>query len=313
MAMKISLQEFSRDFRSAFLNLHWKQWSALGVAAQVPPSAKWAIDLEALTLSTYAIGVHDRRLYQSALEWLQENRSWLNLPRLKRMGRIYTQPVPEPGLGPRIDPARFEWLVNTIRGFRNKGAAAGNPDGVDLAPRGVVTDPPLQKPALLQLKLRGLFGIDAKAEVLMYFLGNQGGNSNSIARELFFDQKNIYRVLENWRRSGILTGIKGARIGSFSLERKSAWLGTLEVKTAPLYFPWARSFHFLNRVFSALSQTPWSENEYALSSLFRDILNEAKKAGIFIKVGFPDPAQYAGEEYFHPFAEKIMELLTRLQ
>lgn len=311
--MKISLKEFNQDFTDAFLNLHWQQWSALGVAAHLPPAAKWVIDLEALTLSTYAIGIRDRRLYKSALEWLRENRSWLNLPRLKRMGRIYTQPVLEPNLGPPIDSARLEWLVDTVKKFRSNHEVNDNPDGQDLESKGVVTDPPLQKPALLQLKLRGLFGIDAKAEVLMYFLGNQSGNSNSIAREIFFDQKNIYRVLENWRQAGILTRIKGARIGSFSLERKNEWLETLAVKTAPPYFPWPRAFHFLNHVFSALSLPPWSENEYALSSLFRNILDETKKTGIFLKVGFPDPAQYPGEEYFYPFAEKIMELLTRLK
>ncbi len=34
-------------------------------------------------------------------------------------------------------------------------------------------------------------------EVLIYLLSNESGNSNAIAKEIFYDQKSVYRILEN--------------------------------------------------------------------------------------------------------------------
>ena len=69
--MEASLREFKEKFYNALLDIHWKQWAALGVTSHVKAEGKWIIDLEPLTVSTLTIGLHDKRLLSSSTEWTQ--------------------------------------------------------------------------------------------------------------------------------------------------------------------------------------------------------------------------------------------------
>ncbi len=83
--MEASLREFKGKFYNALLDIHWKHWTALGVASHVKPEKTWIIDLEPLIVSTLAIGLQDKRLLSSSTEWLIKNGEWINLSRLKRI------------------------------------------------------------------------------------------------------------------------------------------------------------------------------------------------------------------------------------
>ena len=50
----------------------------------------------------------------------------------------------------------------------------------------------------------GFFGINARADVCLYLLANRHGSSNGIAREIGFDQKVVYRILERWVEAGVV-------------------------------------------------------------------------------------------------------------
>lgn len=327
--MKISLQEFKKKFSDDFLEIHWRQWSALGLSSQVSPERKWIIDLEALVLSTFSLELRDSRLYQNSISWLLDNRSWLNLSRLKRMAGVDLGLWPglAPGWGPLFDPERFESLVSMLQknGREKVGSSWPNRMGRSeessrinrrlnknskIKKAGV--DPILQNSSLLQLKLRGLFGIDARAELLIYFLSHKNGNSNSIAREVCSDQKNIYRILENWRQAGILNKIKEPKAGIYALERGNDWLEALGLKSVQGFLNWNQAFPCLDLIFKAIYADPWSEDEYLLSSFFRDILNDASKLGENLGVRFPAPDQYPGAEFFSPFGQKIIEVVDLL-
>ena len=99
--MGLSLAEFKTRFTQGFLEVQWKHWSALGVASHVEPEERWLIDIEALTVSTLIAGFQDTRLLNASIEWLIKNMDWLNLQRLKRIARTFTEPLPK--LSSRID------------------------------------------------------------------------------------------------------------------------------------------------------------------------------------------------------------------
>jgi hypothetical protein len=330
MVMELSLREFRESFLDSFLEIHWKQWSALGVAAHVGPEENWLIDLEALALSTLSLGLRDTRLLNAAIEWLIRHGEWLSLPRLKRIAKIFMKPSLEsrPQLGPLIEPAVFALLGNTLQRFNQKRWASDKsgiwgvgqtsiPDYEALFNnfqiRDIVTEPVLQRPSLLQLRLRGLFGIDAMVEVFIYLMIHESGNSNAIAREVFYVQKNIYRILNQWHKGGFLTKIKGPKAVAFVLERKNEWLSALGLSALPRYLEWVHVFPLFNQVVKALSAASWSEDEYVLSSFFRDILNEVKRLGGYLNIYFPEPDRYPGGSYFSPFALKILEIMERLR
>jgi len=63
----------------------------------------------------------------------------------------------------------------------------------------------------------------------------------------------------------------------------------------------------------ALSTSPWSEDEYLLSSFFRDISREAKSIGGFLNVKVPEPVFYLGKQYFYPLASWALKILKQLK
>ena len=118
--MEISLREFREEFHSNLLAIHWRHWTTLSVASHVKPERKWIIDLEPLIISTLAIGLHDKRLLSSSIEWLIKNGQWINLYRLKRIAKVFTGQYPgmkEPPFSTEV----MELFVDTYnKNTRNK-------------------------------------------------------------------------------------------------------------------------------------------------------------------------------------------------
>lgn len=325
--MELSLREFKKKFFDDLLEVHWRHWTALGVASHVNPERYWAIDLEALILSTLTNGLYDKRLLSSSLEWLAKNSEWINISRLKRIIKTFTKPVP--GLKKfLLAPEIIHLLVNASNKYsRNKIVLPEpNPAFTDddvfesykrtfehFKIRGVVTKPRLQNPSLLQLLLRGIFGVDARSEILIYLLGNESGNSNAIAKEVFFNQRNVYSILERWAEAGMVIKIPEPRATRYSLNRGKELLNTVGLKEMPNYLNWTGTFLLLDQIAQGLVTSPWSEDEYLLSSFFRELLNEMKSLGKNLSVKVPEPNSYEGKRYFAPFARSILNILKQLR
>jgi len=324
--MELSLKEFKERFCDDLIEIHWRQWTALGVASHVKPEKKWTIDLEPLILSTLAIGLNDKRLLSSSVEWLIKNGERMNLSRLKRNFKIFTEQVP--GLkGPSLTPKIFELFVSVYEKTTHKKIVLGKYDSYGseenlikeyetffgtFKVRSVTTEPKLQQPSLIQLLLRNIFGVDARTEILIFLLANASGNSNSIAKEIYYNQKNVYTILEKWSRAQIVRKISEQKMPRYSINRKKELLHAIGLKEIPNYLNWTRTFLLLNRLAKALSIPPWSEDEYLLSSLFRDLFEESKLVGKSLNLNIPDPVQYPGKGYFSPYASGILRLLKRL-
>ena len=324
--MELSLKEFKERFYDDIIEIHWRHWAASGVSTHVKPERKWIIDLEPLIVSTLAIGLHDKRLLSASLEWLIKNGEWMNLSRLKRILNSFMDPFP--GMKESlITPEIFELLVDTYnKNARNKiNFKKVQPYGTEdnkikqyksvfnnFEVRGIVTKPKLRDPSLLQILLRGFFGIDAHVEALIYLLVNDGGNSNFIAKEIFYNQRNVYSILERWKDVQIVMKISGTKAASYYLIRKKELLSAFGLKGMPRYLNWSRTFMVLDRLAMVISTPPWSEDEYLLSSLFRDFSREVKSIGRVLNIKVPDPTSYPGKKYFAPFALGILKILKQL-
>jgi hypothetical protein len=325
--MELSLKEFKKSFYNDLLEIHWKHWASLGVSSHVQPERYWIIDLEALIISTLAIGLFDKRLLSSSLEWLVKNGQRINLSRLKRIAKIFSKPLP--GLkrhliAQEIFDSFLEKLNKVVQSnmvheeqayYGSEGDTIREYQHIlkTFKPKGVVTEPKLQNPSLVQLLLRGTFGVDARAEILIYLLSHDSGNSNSIAKEVFYNQKNIYRILEQWTHSQMVMKISQNKTAKYSLQKKVELLRVIGLGKIPAYMNWVRTFLWLDQISKALSFPQWSESEYLLSSFFRDLLNEAKATGRTLNIIVPEPALYPGKEYFVPFALAVLEILKRLK
>ena len=323
--MELSLKEFKEKFYNALLDIHWRHWTALGVTSHMKPEKTWRIDLEPLIISTLTIGLQDKRLLSSSIEWLINNGEWINLRRLKRIVKVFSERFPglkEPLFSPEIlelfvdtynknarykiklgklDSYEEEYVINEYKNFFNTFKV-----------RNVTAGPKLQLSSLIQLLLRNILGIDARTEILIYLLAKESGNSNSIAKEIFYNQKNIYTVLERWSHAQMVTKISEQKIMRYSINRKKELLHAIGLKEIPKYLNWTKTFLFLDRLAKALSISPWCDDEYLLSSLFRDLFIEGKSTGKSLNINIPEPVHYAGKQYFYPFALGILRILKKL-
>jgi len=325
--MEIPPREFKERFFDNLIEIHWRQWSTLGVASHVKPEKTWVIDLEPLIISTLSVGLQDKRLLSSSVEWLTKNGEWINLSRLKRIVKVFSE-QPSELKAPPLYPELMELFVNTYnRNARYKikypriDSCKTEGNGINeyktffnhFKVRNVTTEPKLQLPSMIQLLLRNIFGVDARTEILIYLLAHEGGNSNSIAKEIFYNQKNIYTILERWSRVQMVKKISEQKIPRYSLNRKKELLHTIGLKGTPNYLNWTRTFLLLGRLAKALSIPPWSDDEYLLSSFFRDSLNEAKSIGRLLRINIPEPTHYPGKQFFSPFALVLLRILNKLR
>ena len=295
-----SVRRFRQDFVGAVLDLHWRQWCALGVASSVTGEKRWIIDLEALLCSTLFVGTFDKRLLSVPADWAARNGAWLNFSRLKRIGRRFCE-ADMVLSGPLVRPKTFESAVGALKNV-SEGVRS----------RKTVTEPNLRNGPLLQLALRGVFGVNARAEVLLYLHARPGGNSNQIAQEVCFDQKIVYRVLEKWALTGLVRKEQAGRRMMYVLEGGGQLAEAVGWKQGLEFANWIRAFHLWARILKALHTKPWCEDEYLLSSFFRDVSGDAGLVGRSVKVSISDARLYEGTEYFAPFAGNMMEVLRSL-
>ncbi|MBL7645600.1 MAG: hypothetical protein JNK74_05350 [Candidatus Hydrogenedentes bacterium] len=80
-----------------------------------------------------------------------------------------------------------------------------------LMPRGYSRPFPADAPAARLLKLRALFGVNARCEILDYLARNGTGHPREIARELYYSQKSVHDTMADLACSGVIQSSKGAR------------------------------------------------------------------------------------------------------
>jgi len=320
MAIKMSPQKFKAAYGGALLNLHWRQWQSLGLSGRVPGGWNATTDLEALIISTLAIGLSDRRLMLAAMEWLVTNDRLVNISRLKKIGRNFGQTTG--GQAPVCFHPDTLALVSDLlkrsgkRGFIVRAAEGGAEQlkGCREALeafriRNLVSLPQLLAgPAHLQLAARSFFGNDARADVLAYLMLNQNGNPFLLAREVHSDYKNVYLIIDDWRRAGVVE----RRAGGDALVEKNRWFELFQVPPDAAYINWAPTLGALCQLEAALGSKPWADDQYLLSSLFRDLHPLLSPAVLAAGERLPEPARHKGGEYFEPFAGALLAALAKL-
>ena len=322
--MKMSPKSFNDEIPDRILDLHWKQWTTFGVSSHYDQSSEYILDLEALVVSTLTIGLRDKRMLGVALEWTQVNRSWLNLNRVKRIGKYFTS-CEILQKRPLLSSYVMESLINFLKNARTSLAEGG--DGINdtgypqhdyielfqnYMGRGVVVEPDIKSPCLLQLCVRNFFGVDARAEMFLYFLAGRRGNSNSISGEIFLEQKNLYRILNNWANAGIIEEDLEVSSPDYGLKNREQWIQTFQINEIPAYVNWPRIYQFLDLIAVHLTDPAVQDDTYLASSFFRDIQPEARYVASVTKIDLPSPKSFPGKEYYEPFAGSVLQIAEKL-
>lgn len=241
--MEMSLRKFRDAYLDELLRFLWREWTALGVAGHDQAPIHHVIDPEALLLFTCSLGRYDQRLFDEVLDWLTVNGRFLNVQRIRNIARqenlgdAHVLRAMADWLSRHDNPMKWKLLATADLPVVERQSLFFLRDGRPL-PRTSVMDPvfgahglernmvalrgysqmfsPETMPCFL-LKLRALFGVNARCDALAYLTMNRTGHPREIAREMCYSQKAIHEVLTDLAASGLLQSVKLGRERTFRI------------------------------------------------------------------------------------------------
>jgi|SRR5579859_233374 len=178
----------SSKFGELALEMSWSLWGELGVSTWIRHHQNAAIDLEPLILLTAWLGQRDRRLFLEAADWCVLNHKSVSTARLRRLRQ---QGRPEVVAAYNL----FASIVNQ-HAPRAEFPSEGATEPVELSRKS--STPDLNRAALLQLRLRALFGTGARADVLRLLTihPTRRWPASELARQAGYSKVQVSEVLD---------------------------------------------------------------------------------------------------------------------
>ena len=226
------------ELREHVLDTLWSQWHELGVAATVPRRhSDDFIDPEPLIAFTAIHGDLDPRLRDESIDWVLRYGTYVSKARLKNV-------LADQGLR---EDARFREYAATVNAHGGAGwpAAGGTPLAFRSRARSLLED--LGRPALVSLRIRAIFGVGARAELIRAFLTRPGVamTAADLSAETSYGKRNVLNELEPLRFAGLVKSFRAVNADRFSLATVDQ-LGAL-VGPLPLRFSrWTQTFAVLH-------------------------------------------------------------------
>lgn len=324
------------------LQMLWKQWSSVGIYSNLESENKFLIDPESLLCATCFFGRFDPRLFDEVMSWLSENGHLLNIDRLKNVLRCFDD------LETNILGAVAEYLVKKeqkrkwdrvvdyckkkkkekvqnlflTKNFKHIPIVGESDpvflrwgfrrDEVKLRKRLQKID--LEKPCNLLYKMRSFFGVNARADINTFLMFSEGDNSLQISQKILFNQRNVYKVLNDLHRSGLVEKRNIGKRSLYTIDR-SHWSSFFNKDINLSYLIWPKVFSALLYLFKRMFYQPEKfEDTYLASSEFRNIserfIPEIENSGL--KVQSRHLERLTGELYTPQFIDYVKNILHEL-
>lgn len=184
-------------FEGQALALAWGAWTELGVSGWASSHADWAIDPEPLIVFTAFLRDRDPRLRDEGTDWCIRN--WRHVSKVRLKSALHDQsPETRESFGElaatvtRHAGSKVAWpLATTPRTFTVTGRSAA---------------PALDHPSMAWLRMRAMFGVATRTEVLRYFLsGNQRrASAASIATATGYTKRSVTDECDVLVQAGLL-------------------------------------------------------------------------------------------------------------
>lgn len=276
------------------LDLIWSQWVTMGVSGNVPIARKWIIDPEALVILTCRIGRYDPRVFDAMLEWLGTHQRFLNVQRLKTLnsqkglsgGNLLTaianllmKPSSRSKWSRVADRIQQDEVRQESLFYLKDGRPHPHPTQSDPAfekagfsrqkyyDRQAVTQFRADYSANLILKLRALFGVNARCEIIAYLATHSQANPTETASAVGYSQKAVHNVMNELFQSGTVTKRIKGRETLYSLRQKQ-WYPLLSLKHPVVrWLDWKGIYSFMVAVWTILDDAEYQDENLLLSEL----------------------------------------------
>ncbi|MFH1957904.1 MAG: hypothetical protein ABIJ15_05465 [bacterium] len=334
------MREFKKYYLEQLLEFLWKQWSLLGVAGYSRSENSNFIDPEALLIFSCTFARYDPRLFDEIVCWLDINGNLINVQRLKKIisgenfgGKNVLSAVAD-FMSRRHKFLKWQGLIQKEK-TEVKESLFFLKDGTFMKQFGEINpifaehgflrgkfepgehpEPArLERTACLLLRLRALFGINARSEIISYLLTKKNAHPSRIARETYYSQKTAQDTLVEMARSGLVRITSTGREKHYRLD-KEKWTGFLSLRDKiPAWIIWPLLLKALEQLWQKLSDPNFLKLEPELqTSEFRSLIREIGPG--IEKAGFPevltDERSHPGGQYLSIFQADIRKLLSYL-
>ncbi|HEX9505388.1 MAG TPA: hypothetical protein VGA62_05220 [Acidimicrobiia bacterium] len=179
------------------LGLCWGAWTELGVSGWRRTHQEWAIDPEPLIVFTAWMGDVDRRLRDESLDWCIHYWRHVSKVRLKNL--------PSRHLEDDLHEAWGEYAATV-----NTRARVAWPRPTDALARyqatGRSTLRSLTEPSLVCLRMRAMFGLGARTEIMrqLLFQGDRWMTVARLASTTAYAKRNVADECDTLERAGVL-------------------------------------------------------------------------------------------------------------
>lgn len=214
------MSAYSDQVRDLVIGTLWSQWAEFGLSGWERHHQDVGLDLEALVICTARLGHRDTRLRGEALDWCVAFGRLASAIRLKRL---------TDQADTTVQGAVREFTATVNANSQLNWPGAGSP--VTFVPTGRSEAPSLERPALIQLRLRALWGVSTRAEVLRVMLteSDRFMGISEIATAAAYGKDAVAEALESLHRGGMLDAATSANQRVFRLRNKA----DLEVLIGP--------------------------------------------------------------------------------
>jgi hypothetical protein len=182
----------------------------------------FVIDPEALLLATLRFGMDEARFRGELLDWLKRNGSLLSVQRMKNLHAASRMAPPEHirGLSAfMVQAGHPNWKT-----LDSRVQPAGLTDFTGFILRGMSQPPDPAKPEAFLLRMRLIFGVNARAEVITWLFTHATGHAALIARETGWFSKSVQAILNDLEQAGMLVSrTEGKRKECALSPRASLW------------------------------------------------------------------------------------------
>ena len=219
---------FSDDITTLAFELAQSLWAELGVGGSQCRHDWQAIDLEPLIIFTASLARTDDAFVTRTVRWCALNSSCLSVVRLRNLSRRFC-----PATRDSLDV--FVGATGKDSGHGVRVASSAWPD--------------LKRPALIQLRLRALVGVGARAEVLKLMLADpeEPKAMAELAQNAALDTRGCAQALDALSAAGVLNVERAGHFVTYRLARPSDL--AMAVNGVPVAFPdWPAVFTTIDAI-----------------------------------------------------------------
>lgn len=264
------------EFKDLLLDLLWSLWEELGVPGTVTRRhGNIFIDPEPLVVFTALHGRLDPRLRDESIDWVISHGEYLSKARIKNLLRSWSAE----------DDIYFARYAATVNEYTDLGWPDNDATVFSFRPRGRAVLKDLAVASLLSLRIRAMFGVSARAELIRAFVSNPGAafTATELAEETAYVRRQVVRALESLQRAGLVRSLRAGANTRFELTRE-ADVAALVGPRRPARTPrWQAVFlvfkEILDLVDAAAAQGEL-EASVSVNRFFEEQRDELDRAGI---------------------------------